>query len=668
MIGPTGRAIRSLLLLLLLCSPSTSFSQLNTLTGWFNDDPQAMSSWSRHNLSSVPKGLDVRLRYLDLSKNVIRSINSQDLGLPSLKTLDLSYNKLETIYVGAFRDMAQLQELNLARNMLSHNVNKNSQALTSLNRLRRLDISVNGLDDNAAELCLHNKSVLEHLNLTGNILMRLAPKQFMETRNLRHIHIENNLITVIEVGTFEPLKKLETLNLAKNNLIYICDFKLHQVKHLNLSRNSIEFFVTHEDGQPYSLETLDLSYNNMIYFPIVPKTNRLRYLHLQNNKVGAMEVATADDEKLNDAVENNNVYSNWRLMPLIYMDLSSNHFSYFPAEILSQLTSLSTLNFSNNCLTDLSYNTTKYGGGHVGDYHQPSWIFPSLRFLNLKNNGLQQLSRSFLKALPSIETLNLRENSVRPCGPSDELGTSEIWREDVSSSCVSFWNIKSLRHLDLQDNGIKTIFQNTFQKTPLVSLNLASNIDMNFARDALEGLQSSLQSLSISGNNMMTSDLSLPCLEALRQLNMSGNDIDVLPTVIGCSPLAELDVRNNSLTSINVSMLDRLSLHLDMIYVSGNPFKCCDSKWLTALNKASVDIPDLDRAMCTISRSNGMQETDYLRNHSRHCSQKHSPKIPELNLWQIIIFILFMLTVLITVQISIVYLKKVYCDTGSLIV
>ncbi|KAJ8015393.1 hypothetical protein DPEC_G00025660 [Dallia pectoralis] len=513
MIGPTVRTIRSPLLLLLLCSLSTG-SQLNILTGLFPDAPQDISSWSSRNLSSVPKGLDVRLRLLDLSDNFISSINSQDLGLPFLKSLDLSSNRLKTISVGAFRDVGQLQVLNMARNMLSHNVNENGQALGSLSSLRRLDISLNGLDNNAVELCLRNKSNLEHLDLTGNILMRLAPKQFVESRSLRHIHIENNLITVIEVGTFEPMERLEMLNLARNNLIYICDFKLHQVKLLNLSRNSIEFFVTREDDQPYSLEILDLSYNNLLYFPIVPKNNRLRYLHLQNNKVGALEVVTllseasslyrrltADDDKLNDAVENHNVYSNWRLMPLIYMDLSSNHFTYFPAEILSQLTFLSTLNFSNNCLKDLSYNTTKYGGGHIGDHHKPPWIFPSLRFINLQNNGILQLSQFFLKALPNIETLNLKENSVKPCGPTDQLGTSEIGKEDMSSSCVSFWNIKSLRHLNLQDNGIRKIHQNTFQKSPLVSLDLASNIDMHFSKDALDGLQSSLQSLSISGNS-----------------------------------------------------------------------------------------------------------------------------------------------------------------------
>uniref|UniRef100_A0A8K9VE99 Uncharacterized protein n=1 Tax=Oncorhynchus mykiss TaxID=8022 RepID=A0A8K9VE99_ONCMY len=622
------------------------------------------TSWRFRNLTSVPEGLDVRLRELDLSNNVIRHINSQSLALPSLLRLDLRYNQLEIISEGAFRDVAQLQELNLARNALSHNVDSTSRALGSLHRLRRLDLSLNGLDDDAAGLYLRDKSILERLDLTGNGLTRLTPKLFAESLSVRSIRIENNLITAIEEGTFEPLKKLKILNLARNNLVYICDFKLHQVKLLNLSRNSIEFFVTREDGHPYELEILDLSFNNLLYFPMVPKTNRLRYLHLQSNMVGTLETDTliseadslyrelTSEDEVNDAVDNNNIYSNWKLMPLVYMDLSSNHFRSLPVETLSHLTSLVTLNLSKNCLQDIS------GNGHVGGYHQPSLTFPSLRYFDLQNNGLRQLSTFFLEALPNIETLNLKENSVRPCDPKDQLGPSETTRVSLNSMspCVSFWNIKTLRSLDLQDNGIKTLHQNTFKGTPLVSLNLASNVDIIFDIGALEGLQSSLQSLSISGNSMTTSALSLPCLKALRRLNMSNNSVDVLPGIISCSPLTELDLRNNGLTSMNESVVDRLSLYLDVLYVSGNSFNCCDTNWLKALNKEKVNIPDLHHAVCL--SVNGTLLTGLLRNHSLHCSLELSPKITEPNLGQIMIILLFHLTLTILLT-----LKKV----GSLL-
>ncbi|XP_020332798.1 transforming growth factor beta activator LRRC32-like [Oncorhynchus kisutch] len=673
MIRPTATTFS--LVLLLYCSLSHSLTQFNTVTGRIPDDKQETTSWRFRNLSSVPEGLDVRLRELDLSNNIIRHINSQSLTVPSLLRLDLSYNQLEIISEGAFRDVAQLQELNLARNALSHNVDSTSRALGSLHRLRRLDISLNGLDDDTAGLYLRDKSILESLDLTGNGLTRLRPKLFAESLSVRSIRIENNLIAAIEEGTFEPLKKLKILNLARNNLVYICDFKLHQVKLLNLSRNSIEFFVTREDGHPYELEILDLSFNNLLYFPMVPKTNRLRYLHLQSNMVGTLETDTliseadslyrelTSEDEVNDAVDNNNIYSNWKLMPLVYMDLSSNHFRSLPVETLSHLTSLVTLNLSKNCLQDISFNTTK--GGHVGGYHQPSLTFPSLRYFDLQNNGLRQLSTFFLEALPNIETLNLKENSVRPCDPKDQLGPSETTRVSLNSMspCVSFWNIKTLRSLDLQDNGIKTLHQNTFEGTPLVSLNLASNVDLIFDIGALEGLQSSLQSLSISGNSMTTSALSLPCLKALRRLNMSNNNVDVLPGIISCSPLTELDLRNNGLTSMNESVVDRLSLYLDVLYVSGNSFNCCDTKWLKTLNREKVNIPDLDHAVCL--SVNGTLLTGLLRNHSLHCSLELSPKITEPNLGQIIIIMLFVSTVLITL---VVFVKKVCCNTGSLIV
>ncbi|XP_035525797.1 transforming growth factor beta activator LRRC32-like [Morone saxatilis] len=631
-------------------------------TGLTYHEPEKQS-WNNQNLYSVPLDLDARLRRLDLSNNFIRQL--QTLALPYLEQLDLSSNQLDLISEGAFENLARLEELNLSRNALNNNLGSNSKALQSISRLKILDISMNDLTDDAVEQYLRNKSSLDQLKMTGNALTRLSHKLFRENKGLRSITIDDNLISVIEQGTFEPLSQLETLNLAKNNLAYICDFKLHQVKYLNLSRNSVEFFVTREDNQLYSLEILDLSHNNLIYFPIVPKMNNLRYLHLQNNMVGALnseatmvsEANALYNEIMKErTVRKNNLHSNWRLMPLIYIDLSYNHFSSFPLETLSLLSSLETLNFSYNCLQNIIWHVRK--DNELG-YHR-QLFFPSLKYLDMQRNGLVYISPRFLSALTQIETFNLQDNSVRPCASMDHLQSSQSTQQiDLNTSCVVFGQLRTLKHLNLKENSIKMLHPNTFQKTSLVSLNLARNPHMVMQVDALEGVQQTLESLIISEINMNSSDLSLPCMRVLTHLNLSNNHLDMIPSSLSCSPLREIDIRNNNFVSLNHSLILALSVHLNLMYISGNYFNCCDSKWLTVLRELKIKLPDINDTVCFSSDRNIVMT----KNTSVYCL--FHPKAQEIHFGQMIIIVLFVAVILIVL---IIFIRKVCCKQISFIV
>lgn len=608
--------------------------------------------------------MDVRVRRLDLSNNFIRQLHT--LVLPYLEQLDLSANQLDLISEGAFENLARLEELNLSRNAMNNNVGSNSRAIQSISRLKSLDISMNSLSDDAVELYLRNKSSLHQLKMSGNALTRLSHSLFKECKGLRTITIENNLISVIEEGTFEPLSQLEMLNLAENNLVHICDFKLHQVKYLNLSRNSVEFFVSFEDDQMYNLEILDLSFNKLLYFPIVPKMNRLRYLHLQNNMVGtlyseASMVSEANylynliiNEKI---VRKNYLHSNWRLMPLIYIDLSYNHFRSFPVETLSLLSSLETLNFSYNCLENISWNVRNYNNS--GDHRQ--LYFPSLKHLDLQSNGLVHISPLFLNALTQIETLNLKDNSVQPCGSVGHSGSSQsMQQKNLDMSCVAFGRLRTLKHLNLKENNIKMLYPNTFKRTSLVYLNLARNAHMVIDVAALEGVQTKLQSLIISEINMTSSDLALPCMPALTQLKMSNNRLDIIPASTSCSPLREIDIRNNAFTTLNHSLISDLSVHLNLMYISGNDFNCCDSKWVRLLNE--TELPDISDTECFTSDRNIVMK-EYFKKPLFYCLLP--TKTQEVHFGQIFIIVLFMFVIL---TVFIFFTRKLCCTETSFIV
>lgn len=607
-------------------------------------------SWDNSSLHSLPLDLDVRLRRLDLSNNLIRQLHT--LALPHLEQLNLSSNQLHLIYEGAFENLTQLEELNLSRNALGNNLGNNTRALRSLGRLRTLDLSVNSLSDKAAELYLQNKSFLNHLKMTGNVLTRLSNKMFKQSKNLKSISIDNNLISVIQQGTFEPLRHLESLNLAQNNLVYICDFNLQQVKYLNLSRNSVEFFVTQENSRLYMLEILDLSHNKLLYFPIIPRWNHLRYLYLQNNLIGTFETEVAmvsevnalyRDITRNRAEAKNNFHSSWRQMPVVFIDLSYNHFTSFPVETLSFLSSLETLDFSHNCLRKLSWNVRQDNRGR-----RRQLFFNTLKNLDMRSNGLVRISPLFLNALRQIESLNLQDNAVQPCAPGSRLQNSLSRLQPRNTSCLVFGKLKTLKDLNLRENHIRILYPNTFKETSLLALNLAGNSHLIVQEGALEGVQNTLQSLVIS-ELKLSSNISLPCLPALTHLNISNNGLDSIPRSFGCSPLRELDIRNNHFVSLNISLTRVWASHLHIMYISGNRFNCCDTQWLTVLHAMKVKVVDIDSTLCFTSNTNAVL-ADVLRQTSLECA--FQPEAREIHFGLLLVIVLFG-TVILTALIMI---------------
>lgn len=618
-------------------------------------------SWNNHSLHSLPLDLDVRLRRLDLSNGLIRQLHM--LALPHLEQLNLSSNQLHLISEGAFENLTQLEELDLSRNALGNNHGSSVKAVQSLGRLKTLDLSMNGLGDKGVELYLQNKSFLDCLKMSGNVLTRLSNRMFKQSRNLRSISIDDNLISVIQQGTFESLRHLESLNLAQNSLVYICDFKLHRVRYLNLSRNSIEFFVTREDSQLYMLEVLDLSHNKLLYFPILPKMNRLRNLYLHNNMIGSFGEEAVMVTEVNALYQDitrermatkNHFHFRWRQMPVTFIDLSFNHFTSFPVETLSFLSSLGTLNFSHNCLQELEWNVRKDNKGRRRQLY-----FHALKNLDVQSNSLTRVSPLFLNALKRIESLNLQGNAVQPCVPAGRLQNSQS--HPHKASCVAFRKLKTLKSLNLRENHIQILHPSSFKETSLLSLNLAGNSHLSIQEGALEGVQDTLQSLVISELNL-SSNVSLPCMPALTHLNMSNNDLESIPDAFSCSPLREMDIRNNRFVSLNRSLTRALSVDLRLVYISGNHFNCCDSRWLTILHQSRTKVADINGTLCFTGNRNAAM-ADALTQTSLDCAFR--PEAREVHFGQLLVIVLFgtvILTALIIITRKVV--NWCYAVTG----
>lgn len=236
---------------------------------------------------------------LNLSRNgFAAALNGTEFtSLPSLKYLDLSYNKIDLAYDYAFEELEELEVLDLSFNphyFTVRGVTHNLKFLKNLPKLRVLNMSSNSIFTLTTRyIC--SKSLAE-LQFQYNQLGRLWKdikyvKLFWNLTNLTHLDISYNKIQKIPIDVYKYLpvtiktfrlngngltnlnwtlmstfSQLEDLILGHNSLTHITreiTRNIPSLRHLDLSHNKISQLATLFLQDAVNLETLDLSYNKL---------------------------------------------------------------------------------------------------------------------------------------------------------------------------------------------------------------------------------------------------------------------------------------------------------------------------------------------------------------------------------------------------------------------
>ncbi|XP_031336851.1 leucine-rich repeat-containing protein 15-like [Photinus pyralis] len=233
----------------------------------------------------------------NLSYSHVKKIQEDAFKSFTNTTHKFIFDNNEINYIGkkVFSNFSQLDEINLRNNKISRLVagvfDKTNVTLLDLSQNHVTDLTsmLNGLKVSMLNLSSNGIKELEvsaldgvviwtgrqwspnkqSLDLSNNFLTLIKPNTFKfskEDNTLRILHLQKNMLTVIENDTFAQLNYLWHLSLERNSIsqLYRDSFRgLSSLRVLNIANNLLMDIPYGIFGNTRSLEQLDLSQNRL---------------------------------------------------------------------------------------------------------------------------------------------------------------------------------------------------------------------------------------------------------------------------------------------------------------------------------------------------------------------------------------------------------------------
>ena len=253
-------------------------------------------------------------------------------------------------------------------------VKVNNTCLNDFVNLIKLDLSNNIIfyfENGVFRTLIH----LESINLTNNAISEIANGLFETNTKLVSIILNHNLLDKINRDAFLPLEHLEILDLSYNFIVHLFAYCLNcpNLKKLHINNNVLQIVETKAFDHLPNLTLLELSHNTITHLDkqlfFVP--TKLEYLSLNNNLITSINMFLF--EKLTELhslnVENNvlkqvlNKDMFWNNVNLLNLNLLGNEVSSVRENVFIKCKSLRVLNlkvsgeFDILTIRDLKYLT-----------------------------------------------------------------------------------------------------------------------------------------------------------------------------------------------------------------------------------------------------------------------------------------------------------------------
>jgi len=294
---------------------------------------------------------------------------------------------------------------------------------------------------------------LKHLVLSNNRLQDVPTKAMRQLRNLDHINLGQNNISVIKDGAFWGLTAVTRLTLYDNKIHKIhsdaFDGMVKDLLRLSLVRNQLTEIPKEALGPLKNLNQLNLSENKIT--KIIPKSfqgmHKLDTLAMNHNLLTMVEAGnfegmprltslSLDYNKIShiDAEGFRGLEGN-----LQSISITHNKLNYFPSKALQPLHQLTTLHLDDNNITVLQSDAFQGFGEHIKNlwlqnnhiHTIPDETFEdlhSLEWLKLWNNELEILSYGLME--PILDTLKHLDIHSNPLICNCEMKWYRRWYND----------------------------------------------------------------------------------------------------------------------------------------------------------------------------------------------------------------------------------------------
>ena len=423
-----------------------------------------------------------------LDNNVHSSYKALTVYPPGIITLDLTRQRIVELNVNTFVTLKSLKSLLLAYNDLFV---LPSGLLLGLNNLEYLTLTGNRLSLLDGSLFNETKK-LANLVLRKNNLKQLPEILFYGLGNLNKLNLDENDLTVLPKGLFRELTNLEYLYLSSNqikSLIEALFNETNKLTKLHLEDNSLTILPKGSFMGLRNLEILDLGENQIqsLDVALFKETNKLYFLNLADNDLtilpnelfmgmGNLKILTLNENQI--SLLDGCLFHKTNKLTELY--LRSNDLTTVPNGLLMGLTNLEILKLNKNQITSLHenlFNDTKnlieLGFYHNNLKHLSNNLFKELsdlRALDLDDNKIIEINKKMFRDLSNLRYLHLRNNHLKALEFNLFQYTTKIGILDLSGNELvnipDISNLRQLRYLNVKDNKMNGITNETFSNLP----------------------------------------------------------------------------------------------------------------------------------------------------------------------------------------------------------
>ncbi|KAF2362593.1 Leucine-rich repeat [Trinorchestia longiramus] len=206
----------------------------------------------------------IQLHSLSLAGNKIRIIQPEAfVKLPQMRTLNLNRNKLDASQISerTLWGLHVLRELSLQNNLLKGSISPNF--ISGAATITSLDLSYNAL----TSITMGALSAYKHLqvlDLSYNQIDIIEDHALQHLQNLQELVLAHNRVVAVSGWSFAHVPLLTTLRLADNALLAVTADLVHQLPSLttlDLAANDISLLQPHIFNNTPKLEHLNLADN-----------------------------------------------------------------------------------------------------------------------------------------------------------------------------------------------------------------------------------------------------------------------------------------------------------------------------------------------------------------------------------------------------------------------